>query len=556
MSPYRFLALCVLIASHVVCCLGAGPAPLYSGYLPLENKQGSSLYYAYWEAGNTTAPTRSAKPIDTNLPILLWLQGGPGCASSFGAFYELGPYVTDDNGKLKPNPFAWNKNFGLLIIDQPIGTGYSIAGSESDIPQDMQGMAEDLYSGLWQFFDQHKELQHRPFFITGESYAGKYIPSIAHYILQVENGDVQHSRHCRRRRSQHARQTQSSDTAGRLSVTSSNSNAWQRLQAVWTYVLGGKQPLQQEILPLQHRQQQQQQGRDASCWVPRQTRPLNLSSVPLPNFDLVGVAIGNGLTDPLPQTRALASVAYNMGLVSEAVQAEISQRTEEIVQLVSQGSWEQVTSARSQLLEYIQQEAGVATLLDVRRTQAYDAAKAVDALLDSPAARQWMRAAPQAPSYHSCSEVIERVMAADVMRSCLKLVEDLLDVMPVLLYQGQFDVQDGVAGSSAWIKRLDWSYIDDFEEQEGELWYAEPGVAAGWKRRVSTLTQVMVRNAGHMVPRDQARAAQAMIQQWVADVLEGEGWGKAPWPTGIWQHGGGDDDSAQSSGQQLEVLRR
>lgn len=125
MSPYRFLALCVLIASHVVCCLGAGPAPLYSGYLPLENKQGSSLYYAYWEAGNTTAPTRSAKPIDTNLPILLWLQGGPGCASSFGAFYELGPYVTDDNGKLKPNPFAWNKNFGLLIIDQPIGEASS-----------------------------------------------------------------------------------------------------------------------------------------------------------------------------------------------------------------------------------------------------------------------------------------------------------------------------------------------------------------------------------------------------------------------------------------------
>jgi len=39
-----------------------------------------------------------------------------------------------------------------------------------------------------------------------------------------------------------------------------------------------------------------------------------------------------------------AGVAYNMGLVSEAVQAEISQRTEEIVQLVSQGSWEQVSS--------------------------------------------------------------------------------------------------------------------------------------------------------------------------------------------------------------------
>lgn len=47
----------------------------------------------------------------------------------------------------------------------------------------------------------------------------------------------------------------------------------------------------------------------------------------------------------------------------------------------------------------------------------------------------------QAPSYHSCSDVIERVMAADVMRSCLKLVEDLLDVMPVLLYQVRQAVQ-------------------------------------------------------------------------------------------------------------------
>jgi carboxypeptidase C (cathepsin A) len=33
-------------------------------------------------------------------------------------------------------------------------------------------MAQDLYEGLWKFFDAHRELQQRPFFITGESYAG------------------------------------------------------------------------------------------------------------------------------------------------------------------------------------------------------------------------------------------------------------------------------------------------------------------------------------------------------------------------------------------------
>jgi len=34
--------------------------------------------------------------------------------------------------------------------------------------------------------------------------------------------------------------------------------------------------------------------------------------------------------------------------------------------------------------------------------------------------------------------------------------------------QGQFHVQDGMAGNSDWIKRLNWSYIGDFEEQVGD----------------------------------------------------------------------------------------
>lgn len=61
----------------------------------------------------------------------------------------------------------------------------------------------------------------------------------------------------------------------------------------------------------------------------------------------------------------------------------------------------QATRRRSELLEYIQQASGVATLLDVRRTEAYDAAKAVDTLLDSAAVRAWMGASNQVGGYHS-----------------------------------------------------------------------------------------------------------------------------------------------------------
>lgn len=95
------------------------------------------------------------------------MQGGPGCASTFGTFYVLGPYSVTDDLNIKPNTGSWSKQFGLLIIDQPIGTGYSILGDDT-IPDDMLQVSEDLYTALLAFFDGHADLQHRPFFITGE----------------------------------------------------------------------------------------------------------------------------------------------------------------------------------------------------------------------------------------------------------------------------------------------------------------------------------------------------------------------------------------------------
>ena len=52
-----------------------------------------------------------------------------------------------------------------------------LTGSEG-IPTDEMEMAVDLYAALQGFFGRYAELAARPFFITGESYAGKYVPSI------------------------------------------------------------------------------------------------------------------------------------------------------------------------------------------------------------------------------------------------------------------------------------------------------------------------------------------------------------------------------------------
>lgn len=79
----------------------------------------------------------------------------------------------------------------------------------------------------------------------------------------------------------------------------------QALQEWWATVVGRISLLMHSQCNKQ--QQQQQQPPMSPCWSPTRSRGLNLTSVPLPTFKLVGVAIGNGLTDPRPQTRALAS---------------------------------------------------------------------------------------------------------------------------------------------------------------------------------------------------------------------------------------------------------
>ncbi len=64
-----------------------------------------------------------------------------------------------------------------LLHWQSIDLGRRHAGSLG-IPTDEIQIAADLYAGLQNFYALHTEMQNRPLFITGESYAGKYVPAI------------------------------------------------------------------------------------------------------------------------------------------------------------------------------------------------------------------------------------------------------------------------------------------------------------------------------------------------------------------------------------------
>lgn len=154
---------------------GASPADLghHAGYYSLPDTVAARMFYFFFESRNSKAD-----------PVVIWLTGGPGCSSELALFYENGPFKIAKNMSLVWNDYGWDKVSNLIYVDQPTGTGFSYSSSEEDIRHDEKGVSNDLYNFLQEFFKAHPDYAKNDFFITGESYAGHYIPAFASRINQ------------------------------------------------------------------------------------------------------------------------------------------------------------------------------------------------------------------------------------------------------------------------------------------------------------------------------------------------------------------------------------
>ncbi|CAA0807557.1 Serine carboxypeptidase-like 40 [Striga hermonthica] len=147
----------------------------YSGHVTVDAEAGRALFYYFVEAENPTSK-----------PLVLWLNGGPGCSSvGYGAFTELGPFRVNPDGKtLWHNKNSWNNVANVLFLDSPAGVGFSYSNRSSDYVTGDKQTAADSYTFLVNWLQRFPEYKTRPFYITGESYAGHYVPQLADLILR------------------------------------------------------------------------------------------------------------------------------------------------------------------------------------------------------------------------------------------------------------------------------------------------------------------------------------------------------------------------------------
>ncbi|KAF9676705.1 hypothetical protein SADUNF_Sadunf08G0030700 [Salix dunnii] len=145
----------------------------YSGYVTANQQAGRALFYWLVEAPTSRSPE--------SRPLVLWLNGGPGCSSvAYGAAEEIGPFRIRPDGKtLYFNPYAWNKS----------GVGFSYSNTSSDLyTTGDQRTAEDAYTFLVNWFERFPQYKYRDFYIAGESYAGHYVPQLSEIVYQKNKG--------------------------------------------------------------------------------------------------------------------------------------------------------------------------------------------------------------------------------------------------------------------------------------------------------------------------------------------------------------------------------
>lgn len=138
-------------------------------------------------------------------PLIVWLNGGPGASSMFGAFTELGPYLLSAASlqtreyeethipTLLDNPRSWTTLASLVVLNSPppVGFSYCSAGGPSGDGYSCGNWTDErtvkvntaFIYGLLEKYPRYKT-NAGGMVMVGESYGGIYVPMLADEIAK------------------------------------------------------------------------------------------------------------------------------------------------------------------------------------------------------------------------------------------------------------------------------------------------------------------------------------------------------------------------------------
>ncbi|XP_014372276.2 venom serine carboxypeptidase [Papilio machaon] len=385
----------------------------YAGFFTVDKKYDSNQFFWYFPA---------MIPNNKNAPVIVWLQGGPGASSLYGLFTENGPLRVRDE-KFERRKYNWALSHHVIYIDNPVGTGFSFTKDPKGYCNNETQVGEQLYSTITQFFQLFPELQENKFFITGESYAGKYVPTFA-YTIHKKN--------------------------------------------------------------------------------PTAKTKINLKAI----------AIGNGLSDPEHQL-VYSKYLYQIGLLDWNQANTFREYEMKGIEYIQKKQWDKAFELFDTLLNgdlidgksLFYNMTGFEFYFNYLHTKDYIDFEDFGPMLQKAFVRKAIHVGNL--TFHTGHEVEEH-LKEDLMKSVAPLMTELLDHYYVLIYNGQLDIIVAYPLTINYLRNLNFTGSEDYKTAKRYQWKVD-GELAGYVKQAGKLVEIMVRNAGHMVPGDQPKWALDMI---------------------------------------------
>eukprot|EP00038_Savillea_parva_P008796 m.179246 g.179246 ORF g.179246 m.179246 type:complete len:534 (-) comp14719_c0_seq1:86-1687(-) len=425
--------------------VAGGANESFSGFFTTDKSVDNNLFFWYF-------PPQTG--VVKGTPTLVWLQGGPGAASTFGLFAEMGPYTLTPNASsptgynLGDRNTSWNKKYGMLFIDNPVGAGFSYTGTGKGYCHDTHDcVARNLYSGLQQFFTMFDELESSPLWITGESYGGHYVPAIAAYIH----------------------------------------NQNERIAT------GGDMP----------------SNLASNMVVPEVALPLAGIAVGDGWVDPVNMLAAYA---PMMYNQALLSEQEATQVTSFMEQAASMIKSGDF--LGSFNVWDKFLNGDIWPYgNWFHNHTGLNDYDNYMNTNEPSDLEYYHQYLNNPSVRSAIHVGSHTlQSGHDC----EMALLSDFMASLSTEIITLMnrpDKYRVLVYSGQLDVIIGAALTESFLKVLPWDGLSAYQAVDKFVWRMTPSdpEVAGYVRVVGNFTQAIIRGAGHLCPHDQPERSLDMI---------------------------------------------
>ncbi|PWY96897.1 alpha/beta-hydrolase [Testicularia cyperi] len=445
-----------------------------------KSNNGTMEHFYFWAFESRNDPATD--------PVVLWLNGGPGCSSFTGLLMELGPCnaINPNLRKGKPgterNPWAWNANATLIFLDQPVGVGYSYvdwadkkrrAHKPPQRVYSAEAAAKDA-SAFLHLLAMHvgKEIIRDEkaipsFHIAGESYAGRYIPLLANQIVEDNKAIEAHPE-------SGLKPLPLASVLIGNGITSPKDQFPAYVDYTCTNASGSNPPL----LP------------DSKCSLMRESIPICLTLVEKCNRK-------NEAGETYDTLACQAASDYCEGTLSSPYDSLKR----------SPYDWQHPTK--------------------------YPEEDYVAAFLNDPKTKTALGVDGKGPGdkhdgvFVGCSDDVYKNFAktGDGSRDSTWAVSNILGAgVRVLTYSGRRDFICNYLGNRAWSDNVEWQNQPQYSSQPLQPWFygTQNSLKGGDYKHFDLLTYMIVDQAGHFVPHDQPQAAQAMFNKWLHNPGNGD----------------------------------